>query len=148
MGAREAGPVKDFVDLFGACHGGPDRKYKILTATARPSERHEVTRGLSEFEVKDEFYYRLKFAAAGDGSKAVLEPLLRVKIDGEEQTVAWAYRSAKGGRSFGFSGLHYHDNWKLPSYRRLVAQGVLWTLGLAVPEKGLDVAVDDKVLAP
>ena len=60
--------------------------------------------------------------------------------------MAWAYQPAHGGRAFGFSGLHFHDNWKLPQYRRLVAQGVLWSLGLAVPEKGLDVAVDDRVL--
>jgi hypothetical protein len=147
MGAREAGPVKEFVGLFGGCHGGPDRKYKVLQTTVRPAGEHEVTRGLEELEVKDEFYYRLKFAPAGGESKAVLTPLLRAKIDDEEHTVAWAYRSPRGGRSFGFSGLHYHVNWKLPVYRRLVAQGVLWTLGLPIPEKGLDVAIDDKVLA-
>ena len=36
-------------------------------------------------------------------------------------------------RSFGFSGLHFHDNWRLPEYRRLVAQGVLWSLKLPIP---------------
>jgi type 1 glutamine amidotransferase len=145
MGAREAGPVRDYVDLFGGCHGGPDRKYKVLQTTARPG-KHEATSGLADFKVKDEFYYRLKFAPAGDGAKGVLEPLLRVKIDEEEYTVAWAYRPLRGGRAFGFSGLHYHDNWKRPEYRRLVAQGVLWSLGLPVPEKGLDVTIDEKVL--
>jgi hypothetical protein len=43
--------------------------------------------------------------------------------------------------------LHYHDNWKRVEYRRLVAQGVLWTLGRAVPEGGLKVEVDEAVLA-
>ncbi len=145
MGAREAAPVKDFVDLFGGCHGGPDRKYKVLRTTARVAGKHEATRGLADFEVKDEFYYRLKFPPSA--AKGTLEPLLKVKIDGEEHTVAWAYRPARGGRAFGFSGLHFHDNWKLPQYRRLVAQGVLWSLGLGVPEAGLDVTVDDRVLA-
>jgi type 1 glutamine amidotransferase len=144
MGAREAGPVKEFVDVFGGCHGGPDRKYKVLQTKARVA-RHEATRGIEDFKVKDEFYYRLKFAPSGDKSKALV-PLLRVKIDDEEHTVAWAYRPARGGRAFGFSGLHFHANWKLPQYRRLVAQGVLWAVGLEVPEKGLDVAIDEKVL--
>jgi type 1 glutamine amidotransferase len=146
MGTRQAEPVKAFVDLFGGCHGGPDRKYKVLQTTARIAGKHEVTRGLADFKVKDEFYYRLKLAPSGGESKATVEPLLRVKIDDEEHTVAWVYRPARGGRAFGFSGLHYHANWKLPEYRRLVAQGVLWTLGLSVPEKGLDVAIDEKVL--
>jgi hypothetical protein len=74
-----------------------------------------------------------------------VKPLLRVPIDGKDQTVAWAWERPDGGRSFGFSGLHFHDNWKLPEYRRLVAQGVLWTLKLPVPKDGLavDVRGDD-----
>ena len=35
MGTREAGPIKDFVDLFGGCHGGPDRKYKVSSSARR-----------------------------------------------------------------------------------------------------------------
>ena len=55
-----------------------------------------------------------------------------------------------GGRSFGFSGMHFHDNWKRDDYRRLVAQGVLWTVKLPVPEKGLvvDLADADFLLTP
>ena len=37
MGTREAAPVANFVSLFGGCHGGPDRKYKVVTATITPS---------------------------------------------------------------------------------------------------------------
>ena len=54
-------------------------------------------------------------------------------------SLAWAWERPDGGRSFGFSGLHFHDNWKREEYRRLVSQGVLWSLGLPVPEKGLAV---------
>jgi cyclophilin family peptidyl-prolyl cis-trans isomerase/type 1 glutamine amidotransferase len=137
MGTREAGPVQAFVDLFGGCHGGPDRKYKILeTKVAVASPKHPIARGLSDFTVKEEFYYQLKFAK----KEGNLTPLLRVKIDGEEHTVAWAYERGSGSRSFGFSGLHYHDNWKLPAYRRLVTQAVLWTLGQEIPEAGVKVS--------
>ena len=65
-----------------------------------------------------------------------------MKIEDREETVAWAWERPEGGRSFGFSGLHFHDNWRLPEYRRLVTQGVLWTLKLPVPAEG--VAIDDK----
>jgi hypothetical protein len=60
--------------------------------------------------------------------------------------VAWAWERPDGGRSFGFSGLHYHDNWKLPEYRRLVVQGILWSMKLPVPGKGADVEIDEKLL--
>jgi type 1 glutamine amidotransferase len=58
-------------------------------------------------------------------------------IDGEAHTVAWALEREGGGRSFGFSGLHFHENWQLPEYRRLVTQAVLWTLDLPIPKDGI-----------
>lgn len=138
MGTREAGPVKEYVALFGGCHGGPDRKYKVLETTATVVGKHPITRGVTGFTVKDEFYYQLKF-----GEK-VPQAILKVAIDGEDHVVAWAAEDA--GRAFGFSGLHFHDNWRRPEYRRLVAQGVLWTLNEAVPPAGHDVAVADAVV--
>jgi hypothetical protein len=140
MGTREAEPINDFVDLFGGCHGGPDRKYKVLTTKATiASPRHAISRGLKEFTIKDEFYYQLKFP------KSPPTPILSVTIDGKEHTVAWASEHGKG-RAFGFSGLHFHENWKRAEYRRLVAQGVLWTMNLAIPRGGLDVEIEEKVL--
>ena len=52
-----------------------------------------------------------------------------------------------GGRSFGFTGLHVHNNWRLPEYRRLVAQAILWTLKMAIPEGGINVDVPDEIFA-
>ena len=140
MGTRDAAPIDAFLALFGGCHGGPDRKYKVLRAEARPADpKHPALGGIGCFQVKDEFYYRLKFVRPS-GS---VRPLLTVPIDGKDEVVAWAWERPGGGRSFGFSGLHFHANWRLPEYRRLVAQGVLWTLGLPVPEKGLAVKVSE-----
>ena len=68
-----------------------------------------------------------------------VRPALTAKIDGESHPVAWTWERPDGGRSFGFSGLHFHENWKRAEYRRLVGQGVLWTLKMAIPEKGLAV---------
>jgi type 1 glutamine amidotransferase len=136
MGAREAEPVGAFVELFGGCHGGPDRKFKELeTSVTVADPKHPATAGLADFRVKEEFYYKLKFPMP----EGAVKPLLRAEIDGTKETVAWAWERPGGGRSFGFSGLHFHDNWKRAEYRRLVAQGVLWAAGVAVPEKGLAV---------
>jgi hypothetical protein len=142
LGTKDAPPIDPFLKLFGGCHGGPDRKYAVVEVEPEVADpRHPIVAGLGKFKVRDEFYYRLKFVKP-EGS---VRPLLRVPIDGRGETVAWAWERPDGGRSFGFSGLHFHDNWRLPAYRRLVAQGVLWTLKLPVPKGGLpvEVAEDD-----
>ena len=139
MGTREAGPIDAFVALFGGCHGGPDRKYQVVDATVSVADRsHPIATELNDFKVHDEFYYRLKFPK-GDGVRSIL----RVPIDGKAETVAWAWERPDGGRSAGFSGLHFHENWKLPEYRRLMTQAVLWTTKLPVPSRGIRIELVD-----
>jgi type 1 glutamine amidotransferase len=143
MGTKDAKYIDGCLKLLGGCHGGPDRKYKVLQAKAEVADpEHPIAAGLKGFVVRDEFYYRLKFAKP-QGS---VRPVLRVPIDGSAETVAWSWERPGGGRSFGFSGLHFHDNWRLPEYRRLVTQGILWTLRLPIPRAGLDVRVADAEL--
>src|SRR5262245_48760894 len=140
MGTKEAEPIESFAALFGACHGGPDRKYKELkTAVAVHDPKHPVTTGIKEFTVSDEFYYKLKLPKGEHGVK----PVLIADIDGAREMVAWAWERPDGGRSFGFSGLHFHENWKREEYRRLVAQGVLWTAKQTIPEKGVAVELPE-----
>jgi type 1 glutamine amidotransferase len=143
MGAREAASIPEFVALFGGCHGGPDRKYQVVTTTLQiAAPDHPVLRGIRPFEVHEEFYYRLKFPKA----EPAVTPLVQVRIENKIETVAWAWQRPDGGRSCGFSGGHFHENWKKPEYRRLMAQSIVWALGLPIPEHGLSVDVDDKVL--
>uniref|UniRef100_A0A7C2P046 ThuA-like domain-containing protein n=1 Tax=Schlesneria paludicola TaxID=360056 RepID=A0A7C2P046_9PLAN len=127
--------------LLGGCHGGPDRKYQVLETELRPtSQSHPVTRGVSALTVREEFYYALKW------SDPKPTPLMEAVIDGEAWPVSWGWERPGGGRSFGFSGLHFHANWDRPEYRRLVVQGVLWTLGREIPADG--VALPDVEPAP
>jgi hypothetical protein len=143
IGTKEAPPIDGYVQLVGGCHGGPDRKYKILQADATVADpKHPIATAIKPFGVRDEFYYQLKFVKP----EGTVKPILQVAIDGQKETVAWSWERPDGGRSFGFSGLHYHDNWRLTEYRRLVAQAVLWTLRLPIPEKGLPVTITDKDL--
>lgn len=130
MGTRTAEPIDAFVKLFGACHGGPDRKYIIADAQLTPVSESPAAAGLAKFQLRDEFYYRLKRATDDPG----LQPALLAKIDGQDEMVAWTYTRAGGGRSFGFSGMHFHENWKSPHYQKLVAQGVAWTLNQSPPK--------------
>jgi hypothetical protein len=124
MGTRAVEPIAPFLKLFGGCHGGPDRKYQVVETELRPAEPpHPIAAGIAAFPVREEFYYRLKLAPG-------VTPVMQATIDGQPETVAWAWARADGGRSFGFSGLHFHDNWQLPEYQKLLQQAVLWTLKL------------------
>jgi hypothetical protein len=143
IGTKEAPPIDNYLKLLGGCHGGPDRRYAVIEETLRPVEpRHPITTGLEPLRVRDEFYFRLKFA---QGENQV-RPLVTVPIEGRDETVAWAWQRGDGGRSFGFSGLHFHDNWRHVFYRRLVVQGVLWSLQLPIPPEGAEVEVSDEDL--
>jgi type 1 glutamine amidotransferase len=140
IGCKDAKFIDPFLQVLGACHGGPDRKYQELETDVSPAEgKHPILTGVEPFRVKDEFYYKLKVVK----SEKAIQPLLLAKIDGANEMVSWAWERPDGGRSFGFSGLHFTDNWKLPQYRRLATQGVLWTLKLPVPEGGVPVDVKE-----
>ena len=143
MGCQQAKYIEKFVNLFGGCHGGPDRKYKIVNTT--PSvvpNKHPVTKGVKPIAVKEEFYYTLKFVK----STTPVTPLIRANIYGKQHTVAWGWQRPDGGRSFGFSGCHYHENWKHHYYRRLVVQAVLWTAKTSLPKTGLPLKFSQNLL--
>lgn len=132
IGTKKAEPIEAFLKLLGGCHGGPDRKYQVVETELRLLDReHPILRGFGSetFRARDEFYYRLKFVR-GD---ARVRPLVAAMIDGQPETVAWAWQRPDGGRSFGFSGLHFDTNWELPEYLRLVTQGVQWTMKASAP---------------
>jgi type 1 glutamine amidotransferase len=157
IGCKEAAPIPAFLSLLGGCHGGPDRKYQVLQkATLEVAGKHPITTGLKDFATREELYYQLKFVNAGapakqptnagTPAKQALTPILQSEIDGAKHTVSWAWQRPDGGRSFGFSGLHFHDNWQKPEYRRLVTQAVLWSFDLPVPEGGVNVDVPKELL--
>lgn len=139
IGARDAKHVADFVALLGGCHGGPDRRHKVVEVrTEIAAPMHPILSGVESVAVEDEFYFRLKFAQP----PAEVIPVLRVPIEGESHVVAWAWERPDRGRSFGFSGLHFHRNWQHAAYRRLVAQGIVWTLNLPIPAESLNVDIE------
>jgi hypothetical protein len=51
--------------------------------------------------------------------------------------MAWAYERPDGGRGFGFTGLHKHDNLGNSSMRTLLLNAVAWVAKLPIPERGV-----------
>ena len=143
-GCRDAEYIEPFVKLFGGCHGGPDRKYQVLETKLKPADaEHPAARGLTPIEAHDEFYYRLKVPPGRAGAaKRCWPPRSMAKTSAS----AGLGNATDGGRSFGFTGLHFHENWSKPFYRRAVTNGVLWTLKIEIPKEGSPVDVDEGVL--
>jgi len=110
---------------------------KIQTAQTRPrpaSPEHPVSRGLAPFDLREEYYYNIRFRE----NDPRLVPILSTPIPGEdkEQVVAWAVERENQGRGFGFTGGHFFENWGVPSFRRMVLNAILWTAHVEVPDGG------------
>jgi hypothetical protein len=140
VGAKESQYIQGQLDLLGATRGGPQRKYLVLpTELKRVVPDHPILRGVGDIKTYDEIYYALDRVPG-------IQPLFTSRIEGKDETAAWSWERADGGRSFGFVGLHFHANWQLPEYRRFVEQGVLWSLKLPIPSAGVNVDIDSKKL--
>lgn len=124
----------------------------IWTAREVRLSDHPAARGVRFGEIKDEWYYHLRFR---DGIRPVLQalppveslgadgprsgnPTVRAALErGEFQTLAWTVENASGARGFGFTGGHYHRTWSEDGFRTLVLNAIAWTAGVEVPAGGV-----------
>ena len=75
-----------------------------------------------------------------DGAHSGNPTVRKAVAAGKPQHVAWAYQRGKDykkGRGFGFTGLHYHHNWKDDNFRKCVLNGIAWTAQLEIPKTAL-----------
>lgn len=96
---------------------------------------HPIARGVAPFELREEFYYDLKFKASDPKPTPILGATIE-GIDGEK-TVAWALERPDGGRGFGFTGGHFFENWALTDFRTLVLNAIVWSAKGEVPIGGV-----------
>jgi hypothetical protein len=68
------------------------------------------------------------------------------KHPGREEVVAWAFERPDGGRGFGFTGAHFHNNFGNPDFRTLVLNAIVWSAKLDVPSAGIQCTVSDEEL--
>jgi len=121
---------------------------KIQTVATRPvpsALEHPICRGLAPFDLREEYYYNIRFR---DGDKR-LAPILKADLPGEPdpQVVAWAVERADGGRGFGFTGGHFHANWGVENVRKMVLNAIVWTAHAEVPEGGVQAMVQPGALS-
>ena len=65
-------------------------------------------------------------------------PAVREEVEqGLPQHVAWAAERPDGGRGFGFTGGHFHNNWAHDDFRTLVLNAIVWVAHGEVPPSGV-----------
>lgn len=118
--------------------------------------KHPITRGVQPFKINDEWYYHMRFAdgmkgvtpiltalppaetlARPDGPRSGNPDVRKAIANGEAQHTAWAFERPSGGRGFGFTGAHVHDNWAHDDFRKLVLNAICWTANIEVPDGGV-----------
>jgi type 1 glutamine amidotransferase len=127
---------------------------------------HPITRGVQPFQIKDEWYFNMRFAdsftadgpAESAGTKFV--PILVAKpsdqvrsgpyvapkgpyphiqaVSGRAEAMMWAVERPDGGRGFGFTGAHFHDNWGNDNFRKTVLNALVWVAKGEVPAGGIE----------
>jgi type 1 glutamine amidotransferase len=135
---------------------------------------HEITRGVKPFEIKDEWYFNMRFVAGIKGNQAeqvanttfvpilVAAPSDEVRdgpyvypkgpyehiqaAKGRTETMMWAVERNDGGRGFGFTGGHFHDNWRNDDFRKVVLNALLWVAKVGVPPSGVQSTVSKEDL--
>ena len=75
---------------------------------------------------------------AGDSGEVLLE----VTAKGKPLAVGWTIERADGGRAFGTTLGHFHRNFGLVPFRKMLINGIIWSAGLEVPEKGAPCKLD------
>jgi type 1 glutamine amidotransferase len=126
---------------------------------------HPIANGVKPFEIRDEWYYHMRFVEGMKGVTPILtalppretldrpdgphsgNPAVReaVLVKKEPQHTAWAYERPDGkGRGFGFTGGHFHINWQHDQFRKLVLNAIVWTANGEVPKDGVSSPTPDE----
>jgi type 1 glutamine amidotransferase len=127
---------------------------------------HPITRGVKPFQIRDEWYFNMRFREGMKGVTPILSavpdgsttnrndgphegnPAMREMVArGEVQHVAWAAERADGGRGFGFTGGHFHKNWGDDNFRKVMLNAILWVAKVEVPADGVQSKLTPEQLA-
>lgn len=115
---------------------------------------HPISKSVKDFSVNDEWYFNMRWADEPfhtDILKGVPDKVARsgksshprgpykhiVDAEGRAETLLWAVERKDGGRGFGFTGGHNHENWQNDEYRKLILNAIVWLAKVEVPKGGV-----------
>ena len=134
-------------------------------ANITPKKNHPVGRGVNSLTAYDEFYWNLNFPDPENckhcyplataipteknmiryGSSKFWNKKAEDKL-GTPQALLWCSDPAKGSRGAGFVGGHYHRNWAIENYRKLILNTIAWVARINVPADGVPSKVVSKAI--
>jgi Trehalose utilisation len=157
---------KEFVDWMG---GAFEINWSVnphWDADFKTLPNHPITRGVKPFKIRDEWYFNMRFREGMKGVTPILSavpdgsttnrnngphsgnpPMREMVARGDAQHVAWAAERADGGRGFGFTGAHFHQNWANDDFRKVMLNAILWVAKVEVPADGVQSKVTPEQLA-
>jgi type 1 glutamine amidotransferase len=157
---------REFLDWIGGCFEINRSVNPTWVADFKTMSEHPIARGMKPFKLKDEWYFCMRFRDGMKGVTPILaavpppetmrrpdgphegNPAVRRAVErGESQAVAWASERPDGGRGFGFTGGHYHQNWDDDNMRKFVLNAILWVAKVEVPPDGVKSSVTAADLA-
>jgi type 1 glutamine amidotransferase len=161
---REQGQ-DEFVDWIGGAFEVHWSVNPVWEARFESLPDHPITRGVQPFTIRDEWYFHMRFRDSMEGVTPLLSaippestirrrdgphsgnPVVREAVQRREpQHVAWAAERDDGGRGFGFTGAHFHENWGDDNFRKLVLNAILWVAQEDVPAEGVTSTVTPEQL--
>ncbi len=120
------------------------------TAPVKITRDHPIGYGVSDYKANDEWYYSIRFPepkpaldiATAIPTRESINRYIHWTPSGEKglgvrQALMWAVERPDGGRGVGFTGGHWHRNWAIDDFRRIVLNAILWTAKVDVPEGGV-----------
>ena len=143
-GPKELG--QPYMNILGGYYEPKFSTNPHNTATVKSGDdKHPIARGWKPFEARDEFYFKIRLLPEAKPAVVAASLTDRDKKEYKDETIGWTYerKDNKGdlgpGRSFGFTGCHFHVNFGIPEFRRLIVNAILWTADVEMPEKGAPV---------
>jgi len=119
-------------------------------ADTKVNKEHPVSRGVQPMKANDEWYFHIRFAEPMTATPLLEATPTRELIKryihwnpsadaelGKPQTLMWGLQRPDGGRGVGFNGGHWHRNWAIDDFRKLVLNAIVWSAGIEVPEGGV-----------
>lgn len=147
-----------FTDWVGAFYeSGYSRTVVTNWDIAPAGGAHPILNGVSPWNAREEFYIRLRMPEdarrtpllmATPTAPTPLPALTAPMVPGgppspltspnvEPSLVSWAIERSGGGRGFVMTGVDWHTNLQMESYRREVLNGIIWAAKVAVPSTGV-----------
>lgn len=147
-----SGNGEPLLDILGGFKEDGYSAHGMWTSNFTAIPVHPVTHGVRPFQLYDECYFFLRFRSGilpvlkATPPDSVRNTVASRTASGRPEIVSWVYERPDGGRSFGNTGLHFHNNWRNDNLRKLVLNACRWICRLPVPPDGVQSVVTDEEL--